>query len=214
MKTNILVSLLSIFIVMAVEVHAQPGYVKEPFSSCFDKTNFYAKVFGGANFLQNTSIDRNKANYQAGYIVSGSLGYKGCYGLRLEGEYAFRRNAISKIHFYGEESSKKGHFQASSWMGNLLWDVPLSTFGRTCGDFQPFLGAGIGYDFQQMHSSNSRILFHQKWRHFAWQLMAGLAYPIFCNTEITLEYRFHQGGAHFNNHSVGIGLVYDFGFWP
>ena len=135
----------------------------------------------------------------------------GRYGLRLEAEYAFRRNAIKKIDFFVEGSSKHGHFQTSSYMANLLWDLPLSSWGCAFWNIQPFIGAGIGYDFQQMHSSNSRIIFNQKWNHFSWQVMAGLAYPIFCNTEITLEYKFHQGGRHFYNHSIGIGLVYKFG---
>ena len=132
--------------------------------------------------------------------------------MRLEAEYAFRRNDIRKIHFFAEGFSKHGHFQASSYMANLLWDLPLSSWECAFWNIQPFIGAGIGYDFQQMHSSNSRIVFNQKWNHFSWQLMAGLAYPIFCNTEITLEYKFHQGGCHFYNHSLGVGLVYKFGF--
>jgi len=93
-------------------------------------------------------------------------------------------------------------------MANLLWDLLGCAFWK----IQPFIGAGIGYDFQQMHASNSRIIFNQKWNHFSWQAMAGFAYSIFCNTEITLEYKFHQGGSHFYNHSVGVGLVYKFGF--
>jgi opacity protein-like surface antigen len=179
---------------------------------CIDKTNFYAKILGGANFLQYTEVDYNKSTYQPGYIIAGSLGYCWRYGLCLEAEYAFRRNAIRKINFFIEGFSKDGHFQASSYMANLLWDLPLSSWGYAFWNIQPFIGAGIGYDFQQMHATNSRVIFTQKWNHFSWQMMAGLAYPIFCNTEIALEYKFHQGGSHFNNHSIGVGLVYKFGF--
>lgn len=176
---------------------------------CADETHFYAKILGGLNFLQNSV---NRSTYVPGYIVAGSLGYEGCYGLRLEAEYAYRRNGINKIHFCCRNgSSRHGHFQTSSYMANLLWTLPLSSWGCEFSDIQPFIGAGIGYDSQKMHSSNSRIIFSQKWRHFSWQLMAGFAYPIFCNTEITLEYKFHQGGCHFNNHSLGFGLVYKFG---
>lgn len=167
----------------------------------------YAKVLAGANFLQDTHIQGNKSTYQTGYLVSGSLGYSWCYGLSLEGEYAFRRNELRKVHLFGEGSSKHGHFQTSSVMANLVWDVPLEC---DFWDFQPFIGAGIGYDFQQMHASNSRIIFHQKWHHFSWQLMAGLAYPLFCDTELTLEYKFHKGSCHFYNHSIGVGLAYNF----
>ena len=104
------------------------------------------------------------------------------------------------------DTSKPPHI-----MANLLWDLPLCSWGCSFWKIQPFIGAGIGYDYQKMHSSNSRIVFNQKWTRFSWQVMAGFAYPIFRNAEITLEYKFHEGGSHFYNHSVGIGLVYKFG---
>lgn len=201
-KKNILLLLMSFSFFLAADAHAREGCDED--SSCVDETNFYVKILGGANFLQN----RNQSAYQTGYIISGSLGYRWCHGLHVEGEYAFRRNALRKIHFFGDGFSKHGHFHTSSYMANLLWDLPLSS----CACVHPFIGAGIGYDFQRVHSSNSHIVFHQKWRHFSWQMMAGLAYPIFCNTEMTLEYKFHQGGCHFNNHSIGVGLVYKFDF--
>lgn len=216
-KKQLLRLLMPLLFLMVTDAQAQEqcdeeGSCSYEERSCVDGTNFYAKILSGANFLQNTALDGNKSIYQTGYIIAGSLGYCWRYGLRLEAEYAFRRNAIRKIHFFGEGFSRHGHFQASSYMANLLWDLPLSSWECVFWNTQPFIGAGIGYDFQQMHSSNSHIVFSQKWNHFSWQVMAGLAYPIFCNTEIAVEYKFHQGGCHFYNHSVGIGLLYKFGF--
>lgn len=193
---------------MAMDAQAQERCVED--FCCVNETNFYAKILSGVNFLQNTAIDGNKATYQAGYIIAGSLGYSWCYGLSLEVEYAFRRNAIRKIHFFSEGSSKSGHFQASSYMANLLWDLPLSSLG-CYWNTQPFIGVGIGYDFQRMHSANSRVTFNQKWNQVSWQVMAGLAYPIFCKTEVALEYKFHRGNSHFHNHSIGVGIAYKFG---
>lgn len=217
MKKNILLLLLSLLFFRPADVHAQEGWTEDfscyEDSCCGDETNFYAKILGGANFLQNTEITQNKTSYQTGYIIAGSLGYAWHYGLRLEAEYAFRRNDISKINFFIEGSSNNGHFHASSCMANLLWDLPLSLWGCECWNIQPFIGAGIGYDFQHMHSTNSRIIFDQKWQHFSWQVIAGLSYPIFCNTEVSLEYKFHQGGCHFYNHSLGLGILYKFGFF-
>lgn len=207
MNKNTLLLLMSLLFFMTADAQAQEWCDED--ISCIDETNFYVKIFGGANFLQNTAIEDNKSKYQTGYIIAGSLGY--CWnGLHLEAEYAYRRNAIRKIHFIREGFSKHGHFQTSSYMANLLWELPLSSWGCAFWDIQPFIGAGIGYDFQQMHSSNSRIIFNQRWNHFSWQVMTGLAYQIFCNTEIALEYKFHQGGCHFYNHSVGVGLAYHF----
>lgn len=216
MKRNILLLLMSFLFFIATDARAQEWEAQKNYcdedSSCMDEMNFYGKIFGGANFLQNTALNGNKSKYHTGYIVAGSLGCCWCYGLRLEGEYSYKKNDIRKIHFFGQGSSKGGHSHTSSYMANLLWDLPLPSWECLFWNIQPFVGVGIGYDFQQMHSSNSQIDFHQKWNHFSWQLMTGLAYPIFCNTEMTLEYKFHQGGCHFYNHSIGVGLVYKFDF--
>lgn len=210
MKKNVLLLLMASLFFMA-GAQAQESCAKE---ICCEKTmNFYARVLGGANFLQSSTTNGNKATYQTGYTVDGSLGY--CwrtYGLRLEAEYAFRRNGIDQIKFITEGSSKHGYFQTSSCMLNLLWDLLLRSWGCNFRNIQPFIGAGLGYDFQQMHASNSRIIFNQSWNRFSWQAMAGLACPIFRNAEITLEYKFHQGGSQFYNHSVGVGFVYKFGY--
>jgi opacity protein-like surface antigen len=202
MKKNTLFIAASILFSLFTQAQAQEWRCESP--------DFHAKVFGGANFLQNTSLSGNKASYSTGYILSGSIGYYLCEGLCLEAEYAYRRNAISKIAFFTEGSSHKGHLQSSSYMANLLWDVPLFCWDFACNPIRPFIGAGIGYDCYQMHSANSRIIFNQSWRQFSWQLMAGLAYSFFPNAELTLEYKYHQSHCDFYNHAVGLGLLYKF----
>ena len=131
MKKNILLLLMSLLFFMAGDAQAQEWCDEDLCYSedncCVHETNFYAKILGGANFLQNTEITENKSTYQTGYIIAGSLGYCWRNGLRLEAEYAFRRNTIRKIDFFVEGSSKHGHYQASSYMANLLWDLPLSS---------------------------------------------------------------------------------------
>jgi len=216
MKKNTLLLLMSPLFFTSADTQAEEWWYVDEYCvdecCCIPEGNFYVKFLSGANFLQNTTANGNYASYDTGYLIAGSLGYHWCCGLQLEAEYAFRRNDIYKIDFFLEGSSNNGHFQTSSYMANLLWDMPLRTWGCTFWNIQPFIGAGIGYDLQHMHSSNSRIIFDQKWKHFSWQLMAGLACPIFCNTEMTLEYKFHQGGCQFYNHSVAVGLVYKFGY--
>lgn len=210
MKKNILFLLTSLLLFKAADVKAQEECTED---LCFvNGTDFYARILGGVNFLQNTTLNGNKATYQAGYIISGSLGYSWCYGLCLEFEYAFRRNAISKVHFFNGEASRNGHVEASSYMANLVWNLPLSDWGCMLSNIQPFVGAGVGYDFHRMHSTNSRIVFNQRWKQVSWQVMTGLAFPIFCNAEMTLEYKFHRGSRHFYNQSVGVGFAYKFGF--
>lgn len=181
---------------------------------CFEECNknFYAEIFGGANFLQTTKKDWIKADYNTGFIVSGSVGYQWNNGLRLEAEYAYRRNCLRRGHFFHRSFRLCGHFQSSSYMANLLWAPPLSSWGCYFWKINPFVGGGIGYDFQQVHGGNGRICFKEDKRKFAWQILAGLGYPIFCNTDLSVEYKFHHGG--FKNiyiHSIGAGLTYSFG---
>jgi opacity protein-like surface antigen len=177
------------------------------------KNNFYAEILGGANFLQTETKGGIKSHYQTGYIVSGSLGYRWCYGLRGEAEYAFRRNCLKKAHFFERSFSIGGHFQSSSYMANVLWDLPLSDWGCDFWGIRPFIGGGIGYDFQQIRASSRGLSFKENKKNFAWQVIAGLGYPIFCNTDISLEYKFHKGGfKHLYNHSLGVGLTYNFDF--
>lgn len=174
--------------------------------------DLYLKAFGGANFLQTDSRDDVKTTYDVGYIVSGGVGYCWNYGLRFEAEYAYRRNSLDRIKFFGRSFSIHGHFQSSSYMANLLWDIPLRDCGCNLWKFKPFIGAGIGYDFQQVHGKNSCMTYIVTKKGFAWQVIAGLAYPILRNADFSLEYKFHQGSlSSFYSHSLGVGLRYNFG---
>ncbi len=209
MKKSILPLIMSFLFFMAANAQ---GVVKRDDNffcyedSCYvDETNVYAKIFSGANFLQNTTIENTKTTYETGYVIAASLGYYLPCGLSLEAEYAFREDEIRQIDFFGQGFSNNGYFQTSSCMVNLC------SWGCLFGNIKSFIGAGIGCDFQKMHSSNSRIVFDQEWNYFSWQAMTGLVYPVSCNTEATLEYKFHQGG-YFNNHSIGVGLVYNLDF--
>jgi len=174
-----------------------------------DENEFYVKVFGGANFIPNRTNGAVSNRYKTGYIVSGSLGYTWRYGLGLEAEYAFRRNSLKNIHFFGRTFSIDGHFQSSSYMANVLWHLPLENWGCYLWQLRPYIGGGIGVDVQQIHAKDLDFGFRDNKKGFAWQLMAGLEYPIFCNLNISLEYKFHKGPfSHIDNHSVGIGLSY------
>ncbi len=178
-----------------------------------DNLNFYAEVYGGSNYLQTETSGGIKSNFKTGYILGGSLGYRFCYGVRLEAEYAFRKNSYESVHFFGRTFSMDGHFQSSSIMANLLWDIPFASWGWNLWNVQPIIGAGIGYDSQKIRGVNETMHYDQTCRQFAWQMTAGLSYPLFSNIDIAVEYKFHKGGFNYiYDHSVVGGLTVKLGY--
>lgn len=184
-------------------------------SNVFDinNKNVYLTLFGGANFLDVNNSGGIKPNFHPGYIVAGELGLEFCSGYRFEVEYAYRRNTLKKLHFFGQNFTLPGHVQTSSYMANVLWDVPLIGYGKYKFCFKPYVGLGVGYDVQRWHAEQDNFFINENKKGFAWQLMTGLRYQFFDKFETNIEYKFHKGPlTKFYNHSIGLGLTYKFGF--
>lgn len=125
---------------------------------------------------------------------------------------------------------KKKEFIQNAYMFNGFYDLGL------CQDwcFKPFVGVGIGYvqtrnshhdfsNFEESSSSSSssrcgsssssdnHCKKSNKNNGFAWQLIAGIAYPICDEVDLSIEYRFFKGKEHnLYNNDIGVGLKYYF----
>lgn len=167
---------------------------------------FYGEILGGINFLQTKETGDIKPEYDPGFFTAGSIGYQNL-GWRMECECAYRHNKLNKVNFFGKTFTRDGHFQSISFMGNLLWDIPLPLF------LQPYLGGGIGYDEQQTVTREFGFSVKENKKQFAWQLIGGVKFALLCNLKASLEYRFHKGGfSHINCHTLDLGFSYQFGF--
>lgn len=213
MKNLFTVSLAALLVSTSGSIQAQELFCG---NSCGERVFFgnksliYLEALGGVNFLKTNTCNGIKSRYHPGYIVASSLGYRWCGGINIEIEYAFRRNEFKNIKFIGRNFSLNGHFQSSSYMGNWLWNIPTG-FGYKFWNFKPYVGAGMGYDFQQVHGSSDDLTFEQTEKGFAWQVMTGLSYPLFCNTMISLEYKLHQGRlTYIYSNSLGVSLTHNF----
>lgn len=190
---------------------------------CEDQTGFYIGGFGGANFISTSrNCGHNRRNFDTGYVLSASLGYRWCHNVRFEFEYAYRNNKGHHRHHYAgvaegadvalEQSyNRRRHrsFFQNAYMFNGFYDLDM------CNDWclKPFVGAGVGYA-QNRHGHHN---FYGEGRHknkqngFAWQIIAGLAYPICDEVDLSIEYRYFRGrDHHLNNNDVGVGLKYYF----
>jgi len=197
MKKTISVLMASMMLMLANSATAWDDsccFYEDP---CCDNSSFYVGGFGGANFVQTTKDHGFKPKFDTGYVLAASIGYRWEYNLRFEFEYGYRRNQ-SKRHSHR-------HLTTNSYLFNGFWDIPW------CNDWnlKPFLGAGIGYAKQRASTRHGHGLGSKK--GFAWQLIAGVAYPICDIADVSIEYRFFKGRAnHIFNHAVGAGLKYYF----
>jgi opacity protein-like surface antigen len=208
--------LLLIFI-FSFNLHAQD--IQDTFESIFLKVenNFYVKAAGGLNFLNaKTDFGGYKYNFKNGFLLSGSLGVYCPYGLRLEAELAFRNNGASKVteDFYDKASYKaSGYGRTHSYMINLLWDLPEL---KICYDLQPYVGVGVGYDTSKIRFNvpirTMCFSMNKTCQDVAWQIIGGLNYRLFSNTDILFEYIYHDNSfSKVASQSVAIGLTYSFG---
>lgn len=199
MKKSISLSIL--FLVLLV-----PQIIKA-FELPFDLSGFYASANVSCNFATHDRHHHVKVSFDPGVFVSPAIGYRFCNGLRVEGEFGYRYNHLKRLNYYGTSFRVGGHLETFSGLANVYYDFPL------CWCLTSYVGAGIGYAYtrNEMHQG---YVFAGKGHDsgFAWQVMAGLAYPICDKIDLAIEYRFfiNEGISRVQNHDIGGSLRYNF----
>lgn len=166
----------------------------------------YYGIAAGANFLHRLNTFYDTLHSYEGFFVSAYLGHRFSNGLRVEGEFAFRRNELGRIpadYYYYFNLHRNGSVRSYSGMVNLLWEIRKFQWECCSKKFQPYIGAGIGCGFSRVISYN----WFTRDINFNWQVMAGVFHAVTNNVEISLEYKFHSNNYFFNN-SIGLGLKY------
>jgi len=154
----------------------------------------YVTGFGGANFKQDQKISGDtKLDWETGYALSGSVGYK-WEPFRVELEGAYRRNTAKHLgKHYGQG--------VTSALVNGIYDLD---FLQLPSGITPYVGVGIG---TALHNGNGK----GKDLRFAWQGIAGVALPVSDRVDLITEYRyFNAGFKQDHNHTVGAGLRFWF----
>ncbi|MCE5318343.1 MAG: porin family protein [Parachlamydia sp.] len=228
-----LMALMTVLVAFAAPNAAQAFFMNDNFPQ-----GLYLGAFGAADFpadKHHSHSHSGSGNHghekklETGYFVAGSLGYRLCDGWRGEVEGGYHHNSRKKHHHNDSSNhNHRRHGDANTWsvMFNGYYDIP------TCWCVKPFVGAGIGYAdtehkrHHRHHSSSAGVdcaggcgssSSHHHHRHhdkngFAWQLIAGIAYPVCDGWDVSLQYRYFNPTAvsrlHYND--VGIGLAYAF----
>jgi opacity protein-like surface antigen len=176
----------------------------------------------GSGDFSGSGRRHHKNNNNVGYYVAGTLGLRTCFGLRFEGEVAYRNNQRNehRRNYSGDDFSGSGrrhhrhNLSNTAIMFNGLYDLDL------CWAIKPYGGFGIGYAWAQTprrHWNNSGHHHKRDRNGFAWQGIAGLAYPLdfLCScgytVDATVEYRYFKPQARRVNHNtLSFGLRTNF----
>ena len=125
----------------------------------------YIGAGAGGNILQTEAVHRGPIGFghgsdyrfNAGPVVVGSIGYGlAGTGLRFELQGAGYENKINKLKtggFGSVQTSAGGDEYKYGVFGNVLYDIPLNSFGLNAPVF-PYVGVGAGYVHNQFNNGH------------------------------------------------------------
>ena len=185
--------------------------------------SWYIEADGGVVFMDDLHLDLDHASTpfslpsgarvatldtKRGFDFGGIFGYD-FGGFRLEAEASYRRAdagamVVNQGQGFFPSSPATGRASALSFMVNGLIDL-----GPDDGP-QVFAGGGVGYSHVQVNaftspSSTTDFAVNGADDGFAWQLLAGLRYPLSDHVDIGLKYRY------FNQNGINLPASYTFG---
>ena len=151
-----------------------------------------------------------------GFLANGALGHRFENGIRSELEFAYRRTFLDRITAYRSgalsTSNRNGTLTDYAIMANGYYDI------KTQSKITPYLGVGIGvsrtYVYFDDDDNTDKTDFN-----FAYQLAAGLTYPLFPKVTIGGGYKFYatkkptyddEVEAEYQSHNAELRLLYGF----
>ena len=188
----------------------------------FDLTGFYLTGNASCNIIEIEKRHGAKLSLDEGYNLSTGIGYRFCNNFRVEGEFAYRNNHLRRVKFsrrildaVESESSElvlsrrnkiSGYYETFAGLANVYYDLP------TCWCLKPYVGAGIGYGYSKIKVRKNDFTVKGHRDGFAWQVIAGVAYPIYDHIDLAVEYRFfcNESNRKIDNHDIGASLRYFF----
>jgi len=142
-------------------------------------TNAQAKDWylgGSIGYNQTTSQTSEgenrlvEAEFDAGIATTSTIGVKLDNNYRFEGEFSWRRNDGKNLAFNGTD-------RPIAAKGAQSYGVALNGFYdfKNDGDFTPYLGAGLGFDFIENEFLYGAVNFEDNDFVLAWQVMTGVS---------------------------------------
>lgn len=181
----------------------------------------YITLGGGLSILDDVGVAGNgigrnlDTNNGWAAMVAGGIGVMN--GLRLELELAQRKNSFDNAN---------GDARATTLMGNVLYDIPVSVLG-----FTPYIGAGLGgarTSLNNVVTGTGLGTVDDSDMVFAYQGIAGVSAPVSNNLTVSLDYRYLStfqdpeyrtstginATSEYSDHTIMLGFRWSFGGAP
>ncbi len=163
----------------------------------------YLQVAGGADFVQDKIKSHVDIDYDVGYAIRGSIGMKWCWGIRTELEIGYRSSPIKDVSIEGVSAHLTGHLSHITGFLNIFYDFP------SCWDITPFLGAGVGYQYETAELKGHNLKHIENNDHaVTGQFIAGISYPISPCWLLSLDYRYLPFDEDARSQVLGLGISY------
>lgn len=157
------------------------GYGGVDFGAHYDSIgafDYYGGYGPGGNIPINTDLDN-------GWTAGGGAGvYSGIFGgsrFEIEGSYTSNDNGF--LNYAGFELPADFSLDTAAVFVNYLKEIPL---GGLCG----YLGGGIGYGETSFDGTIAGVPYSDSDGGFAWQLIAGVDFPITDSLALFTQYRY------------------------
>jgi len=162
-----------------------------------EATGWYVDLSGGYDHMgqftihNNASLAEQKVETDNSGLITGAWGYKFHDHVRVEGEIGWDHH----------DAEAGGHASITSFLLNVAYDVPLAPKW----DFS--FGAGAGTGIGDIQAGGTGIAVNDTHAGYMYQGMAGFAYSLRRNVDITFDWRYRDLALNktFDTSPAGIG---------
>ena len=173
-------------------------------------SNFYIDAFGGINFVHNIEENGDHLDFNTGYALGGSLGYRFSQYLRVEVEGAYRSNTADQMVIQNVQIPLSGSIQKATLMANGLVNIPFTQ------NLSAYIGAGAGerwdrevFTVDPLTTADGVTFFptfKSESQGFVCQGIAGIVFCTNQQMQLAAEYRYLDGPSLQANHTLGLNL--------
>jgi opacity protein-like surface antigen len=159
------------------------------------------------------------ADYDAGFAISGAVGYRFDRHLRAEFEAGYQEAEIGDLIVSGVgDLGGKWSVGVATALVNVIYDVDYWDALAV-----PYVGAGLGLGYVMLDSKpDAALSVDASSPEFAWNVLAGIRLRVFDNTLLSLGYRYlgttdpdfsrsaGRVASEYSSHEIFAGLGYEF----